>query len=117
MTDFQRFIARLIRQYRTANAVADLIPMSLSAFTRGVRNENTLNVENCLLLAEAVGEDPLKVLRLAGKDSVADVIERNFGAPRAPLSAQDRALLDLDLPVKQQLLRLVVDLSKSPRKK
>ena len=91
--------------------------MSLSAFSRGVRNEGTLNVEHCLRLARATGEDPLQVLRLADKDSVADILDDLFGPPRPSLSDDDRALLALDLSVKQQLLRLVAGLSsKSSRK-
>ena len=55
--------------------VAAKIPMSLSAFSRGV-SDGTLSVENCLRLADAVGDDPGKILRLGGKQSIAAVVDR-----------------------------------------
>lgn len=109
MTEFRAFVAALIRQHGTAKAVADLIGMSLSAFLRGAQ-AGTWSVETCLTLAEAVGESPSRVLQLAGKGHVADLIERLYGAPRAPLSTADRALAALSPDVKRQLLRLVTGL-------
>lgn len=95
MADFKSFIGEQIRRYGTAQKLADKIGMSLSAFSRGVRNEGTLNVENCLRLAEETGENPSHVLRLAGKGSTADLIERLYGRARSPLSGGDRELLAL----------------------
>lgn len=111
MTKFREFVADLIREHGTGKAVADLIEMSLSAFLRGVNREGTLSVENCLKLAEAVGESPSRVLQLAGKGQVAALIERLYGATRAPLSALDRQFVALDIPTKRHLVRLVRDLS------
>lgn len=110
--NFRQYIASLTDRYGTARAVAALIPMSESAFSRGVRNEGTLSEENLLRLAEAVGDNPLEVLRIAGKGAVADIIERQFGKPRAPLSATDRALLALPDDAKQQMLIFVRNLSR-----
>lgn len=110
-TPFQQFIDTLVERYGTAEKVAAMIPMSASAFSRGVKS-GSLGEERLLLLAEAVGESPIRVLRIAGKDSVADAIERLFGAPRPPLSREDRVLLALDLDTKQHLVRVVHNLSK-----
>lgn len=111
MSDFRTFVAELVREYGTAQALADLIGMSLSAFSRGVRNEGTLSEANLLRLAEATGTDPTTVLRLAGKQDVAARLARLYGPPRPPLSDDDRALLALDRDVKQQVLHLVAGLS------
>jgi hypothetical protein len=76
---FKDFIERWIDRYGTAQALADAIDMSLSAFSRGVRNAGTLGVESLLRLAEQTGEDPSKVLRIAGKGDVARLIEQLYG--------------------------------------
>lgn len=54
--------------------LAAMIPMSLSAFSRGVE-DGTLSLENCLRLARAVGENPGRILRLAGKPPQADLLD------------------------------------------
>jgi plasmid maintenance system antidote protein VapI len=88
---FERFIEDLIKRYGTAGALADAIGMSLSAFSRGYREEGTLSVENCLRLANEVGERPEMILRLAGKQEVADVFERLSGVKdsQAKLSGKE----------------------------
>lgn len=88
--DFQGFIRRQIQRYGTADALARAIGMSLSAFSRGVRNAGTLSVENLLRLAEETGTPASQVLTLAGKHEVAALIERLFGEDRDPLSGPDR---------------------------
>lgn len=93
MPEFSSFIAELVRRYGTAHRLSEAIGMSLSAFSRGVRNEGTLSVENCLRLAEETGEPPSKVLRLASKGQVADLIERLYA--RVPMKEADREILFL----------------------
>lgn len=115
MSTFSKFIDGLIERYGTSHAVAELIGMSASAFSRGTHNEATLSVDNLLKLAEGTGESPTEVLRLAGKGELADRIERLYGPPRAPLSAQARALLALDPTVQRQLLQLVATLQRPRR--
>lgn len=97
MSQFSEFIAGLIQsRYGTADKLSKAIGMSLSAFSRGVRNEGTLSVENCLRLAEETGESPRKVLTLAGKEHVADIIERLHGkSADHPLSGPEREILAL----------------------
>lgn len=89
---FRQFIDGLVQKTGTAGAVAQAIGMSLSAFSRGVRNEGTLSVENCLRLAEWSGESPGRVLHLANKGDVAVLIERLYGAERTPVSGPEREL-------------------------
>jgi plasmid maintenance system antidote protein VapI len=110
-TPFQRFIDTLIDRYGTSMAIAEAIGMSRSAFARGVKHEDTLSEDNLLRLAEAAGEDPGKVLRLAGKGDFADRVERLYGAPRAPLSTVDRTFLALDERHKRALLRVHAELA------
>jgi hypothetical protein len=93
---FRSFIQGLIStKYGTAQAVADAIGMSLSAFSRGVRKEGTLSVENCLRLAAHAGEPPSRVLRLAGKEPIAELIEQLYGSERDPISGIERDVLQL----------------------
>lgn len=106
---FRRYIGTLIARYGTARAVAELIGMSESAFARGV-TRGSLSEDNLLRLAAAVGDSPVRVLRLAGKARLADLIE-SLGAAPAPLSNEDRILLGLPHDVKRQLVRLVKNLS------
>lgn len=76
---FTRYVQQWIREYGTAGRLAETIDMSLSAFSRGVRNEGTLSVYSLLRLAEETGEPASKVLRIANKGHVADIIERLYG--------------------------------------
>lgn len=115
---FRSFIQRWITEYGTAGKLADAIGLTLSAFSRGVRNEGTLGVESCLRLAEETGESPGHVLRLAGKAEVADLLERLYGRRQSllRLGRQERELLDVwsSLPVASQksLLGLMKDLAR-----
>jgi hypothetical protein len=116
---FHSFIQRWIAEYGTAGRLANAIGLTLSAFSRGVRNEGTLGVESCLRLAEETGESPGLVLRLAGKADVADLLERIYGRRQSllRLGRQDRELLDLwsNLTAASQksLLALMKDLGQS----
>jgi transcriptional regulator with XRE-family HTH domain len=95
---FEQFIHRWIGQYGTAQKLADAIGMSLSAFSRGVRNSGTLGVESLLRLALATGEPPSTVLRIAGKRDVADLVEHLYGTARSStrgLSGQEQELISL----------------------
>ncbi len=104
---FERFVQDLIRdRYGTAQAVADAVGMSLSAFARGVRH-GTLSEGNLIRLAEVAGVDPARLLRLADKADVADGLDRLYGRPRLVLSQLDQRLIALPTPTKQALLRLL----------
>lgn len=107
MSEFQRFIQQIVREHGTVTAVADGIAMSVSAFSRLVRNEDTLGVHSCLLLARFAGESPVKVLTLAGKRETADLAQELFGSERTPISALDRQLIALDPDLKREILRVV----------
>lgn len=61
--------------------------MTLSAFSRAVNEEGTFSFENCLRLADAFGDDPVVVLRVAGKLDQADLFQRVRGEKVASLRA------------------------------
>jgi len=63
--------------------------MTLSAFSRAVHDEGTFSFENCLRLADAFGDDPVVVLRIAGKLDQADLFQRVRGEKVANLRAQN----------------------------
>lgn len=92
---FRTYIQALVDRHGTAGTIARAIGMSLSAFSRGVRIEGTLGVDKCLKLAEWAGDPPSRVLRLANKSEVADIIERLYGPERAPASGPERELVGL----------------------
>ena len=117
MTTFRSFIKDQIRQHGTLTALANGTEMSVSAFSRQVRNENTLGIDSCLRLAQFVGESPSTVLQLAGKADVAALIEQLYGPPRESLSEIDRALIALEPDVKAQLLRLVEQITPKRQRK
>jgi len=75
-------------------AVAERIGMSESGFVRGAKR-GTLSAENLLALAEAHDEHPAKVLRLAGKDDLAALIERLYGPGLDALTSSQREVLGL----------------------
>lgn len=51
-----------------------------------------MEVVNCLRLAKVTGESPDRVLRLAKKSEIADLIQELYGRPS--LTGAQRALLD-----------------------
>lgn len=92
-----RFIDALIdTKYHTASALASAIGMSVSAFSRAIREEGSLSTENCLRLAEATGQSPSKILRLAHREHmtakhIADVVDHLLSG-RDPMRLSDQEL-------------------------
>lgn len=115
MSEFRKFVDRLIEVYGTADAIAVMIGLTPSAFSRGVNKAGTLSVDKLLLLAEGVGESPSRVLRLAGKGETAALIERLYGVPARPMSPDDEILYALDPASKHQLVKLVKGLTGKKR--
>lgn len=98
MTDpFVAYMREWIARYGTADRLASAIGMTLSAFSRGVRNQHTLGIESLLRFAKETSEPPGKVLRLAGKAHVAELLEDLYGTPDPSnrLDGQQRELLQL----------------------
>lgn len=81
------YVRQLIDKFGTQTALAEKIGMTLSAFSRAVNEEGTFSFENCLRLADAFGDDPVVVLRVAGKLDQADLFQRVRGEKVASLRA------------------------------
>ena len=111
-TTLAKWVEQLRARYSTLRQIADLIRMSESGFTRGVKR-GTLSIENLLDLARAVDEDPSKVLRMAGKDRVVELIERHYGRSDETISAAEREHLArwrrLKVPTRTRMEGLISD--------
>lgn len=117
---FQTWVAGLIEhRYGTATALAAQIGMKLSPFSRGVAL-GKLNLVNLLKLAKAADEQPSTVLRLAGKNREADLIEEVYGTSHEVLTSSDREILEMWralTPRAREGLRLTMsELPRSPAK-
>lgn len=95
---FAELLNGFVRRFGSQTALGKAIDISASRLSRVMAGQHSLEVVNCLRLAEVTGESPSVVLRAAGKGDVADLIERMYGAARpalAPsLSPAQRDLID-----------------------
>jgi hypothetical protein len=95
-TKLEQFVDRLIdTRWDTSSRLAAAIGMSLSAFSRAIHEEGCLSVENCLRLALVSGENPSKILRLVGRDDVAEVTDELFGTEATHLNQRELEHLKL----------------------
>ena len=95
MTEFERWIASLVAdRYETSGKLARAIEMSDSAFSRQVRG-GTLGPEALLRLARETGRPPGEVLRLAGKETLAVLLEELYGEPAVRLTGPESRLLQV----------------------
>lgn len=92
---FQQWIDQLIAErFETKTALAKAMGIELTPFSRGVE-AGTFNVANLLKLAAATDTPASKVLRLAGKEKFAELIEAAYGSDSASLTASQRDVLSL----------------------
>lgn len=77
--ELKLYMTRVVARYGTARALAAKIGMSETALSRAVHREGTMSFENCVRLADAVGDDPCLVLRFARKADQARLLERIRG--------------------------------------
>jgi transcriptional regulator with XRE-family HTH domain len=74
-----RLIERYARRYGSLSALGKAIGLSPSRMSRLARgDQGSLEVINCLKLAELTGESPASILRSADKADVAELIERLY---------------------------------------
>jgi plasmid maintenance system antidote protein VapI len=90
------FIDELLQDkvFRTRGELAAAIKMTDSGFSRAVRNEGTLSVETCLLLAHAVKESPARILKLAGREALAVALSELTDPRSYQITRRERELLN-----------------------
>lgn len=83
MTDLQQLLAGFVAEFGSQTALGKAIGVSASRLSRVMSGEeHSLEVLNCLKLADVTGRSPSVVLRAAGKGDVADLIEKLYGKAR-----------------------------------
>ncbi|HYM24969.1 MAG TPA: hypothetical protein VEU08_17250 [Vicinamibacterales bacterium] len=93
MNELLEFLHARKSKFQNSMNLAKMMGITFSGLLRAMKT-GTMSTENCLRLAEVLGEDPPAVLRLAKKPKVAEQIERMFGKRTRTLSAEDRELLE-----------------------
>lgn len=93
--EFRAFLENAAKTFPTKAAFAKRLGMTPGRFSRVLGGEHSLSVTNCLVLADFSGEPASRVLRLAGKADVAELLERLYGKNRPNVSASQKVVLDL----------------------
>jgi len=80
----QRAVAIADGKKAAAAQAIGITPSRFSKILHATPGSYTLNAQNCFRLAALLGEPPQVVLRIVGKDDLADAIEEYYGlsAPR-----------------------------------
>lgn len=89
----QEFLDERSAKFDTLQTLARDMRVTFSGFLRGVK-QGTLSAENCLRLAEVLGEEPAVIFRAANKHSLADQFERLYGKTTNPLTEEERDLVE-----------------------
>lgn len=76
--EFVTYINEWVREYGTRRSLAARLGLTASAFSRGIIREQTFGVETLLRFIIETGEPAGKVLRLAGKGELAELMERVY---------------------------------------
>lgn len=92
VNELQEFLVARKEKYGTLQDLAISINLSYSGLLRAVK-AGTFDEENCLRLAEVLGEEPPIVCRAAKKPELADQLERLYGHVKPP-NPKERKLLD-----------------------
>jgi transcriptional regulator with XRE-family HTH domain len=105
----------LKKNYSSIREMARALDVDSSHLSRAMskRVGQPFDVRGCLRLARVTGEDPLLVLRAAGKDEIADLMAELMGARAGRLLAPDQIkLLDAheaipDLQMRAHVVEMV----------
>jgi transcriptional regulator with XRE-family HTH domain len=95
--DFSKYLRQVEKQFGTQRALAEAIGITPQRLSRALAEGDgyTLNTENCLRLAKIANRAPGEVLRAAGKEDIADLLEFLFPkAGRPTITGHQRELLD-----------------------
>lgn len=103
----QQFLKERRGKFGTLQRLARTMGITFSGFLRGVK-QGTLSTDNCLLLAEVLGEQPSNVFRAAKKPDLADRFERLYGKTSNSMTAEERDVLAvwnaMPRPVRENML-------------
>lgn len=94
MNELKAFLDARSAAFGTLQNLAGLMRVTFSGFLRGVKS-GTLSPENCLRLAEVLGEQPSVVFRVARKLELADQFDRLYGQTANPMTEAERELVDV----------------------
>lgn len=95
VSEFPELLERAAAKFPSKQAFAKALGITPSRFSRLLQGQFSLEVVNCLRLAKIAGERPSTVLRAAGKNDVADLIEELYGAEGNPLTPAQRELIEV----------------------
>lgn len=88
-------LTRLVAEFGSQTALALAIGVSPSRMSRLLGGTYSLEVLNCLRLADVSGESPSVVLRAAGKGDIADLLERLYGKDSRGISLKHHRVIEL----------------------
>lgn len=88
----QEFLDERADKFGNLQTLAKHMRVTFSGFLRGVK-QGTLSPENCLRLAEVLGEEPAVVFRAAKKTALADQFDRLYGKTTNPMTEEERELV------------------------
>lgn len=108
--DLVQLLKNEVASRGSIRAVAKGIGLTEGRLGRVLAGQHSLSVESCLRFSDLTGEPASKVLRAAGKEKVAGLIEKLYATSDEVISPTEKALLKRfrDLPPKPQ--RMVRDL-------
>jgi hypothetical protein len=113
-----RLLLRVLTKFPTQGEAAAHLDMTASRFSR-VKNGGRLSVENCLRLADVLGEDPAVALRAYGYEEEAAILDRAY--PRRGRRTQGDVSLLTDVgklpPERLRLVRELIAALSSERKR
>lgn len=75
---FRDFLQECVRAFGTPDALAKQMGVAQQSIYRALKEQFTLSTENCLRLAVAVRASPERVLEMAGKANVANLIKESY---------------------------------------
>jgi transcriptional regulator with XRE-family HTH domain len=108
---FRQFLETAARRFPSKQALAKAIGITPGRLSRVLKGEHSLDVVNCLRLAKLTGDSPGEVLRVAGKNEVAELIEGFYGRAAPAIHPADRIVVDrwhaLTAPQRELMLTVI----------
>ena len=94
-SSFATLLRRLRKRYPSVRAFARALDVDPSHLSRAMGpHSQPFDVRGCLRLARVTAENPSVILRAAGKQEIADLVEALYGPATKTLTPRQQALLD-----------------------